>query len=204
MAAPLILSGSPFAREVVTLSGNTYPSDVIGWAVRAFYESLSDDGLPVLRQSPLYRTPCFPAGAGPDYVNAAARLAGGHTPQEVLQILHRIEARHGRKRLQRWGGRTLDLDLLAAGDTVLPDAATQAAWRDLPAERQARDVPDRLILPHPRIQDRAFVLVPLCDVAPDWIHPLTGQTVAQMSAALSAADRAAVRPLQPDPANSGL
>ncbi len=193
-------------QEFLIALGGNLPTAAGGadQTLQAALRDIAAAGLQVLAVSRFFDTPCFPAGAGPDYVNAAARLAGGHTPQEVLQILHRIEARHGRKRLQRWGGRTLDLDLLAAGDTVLPDAATQAAWRDLPAERQARDVPDRLILPHPRIQDRAFVLVPLCDVAPDWIHPLTGQTVAQMCAALSAADRAAVRPLQRDPANSGL
>ena len=167
--------------------------------LRAALQDIAASGRQVLAVSRFFATPCFPAGAGPDYVNAAARLAGDQTPQQVLEILHRIEDRHGRKRLQRWGMRTLDLDLLAADDTVLPDTETQTAWRDLPAARQAQDMPDRLILPHPRLQDRAFVLVPLCDVAPDWVHPLTGQTVAQMCAALDPADRAAVRPAQPEP-----
>ena len=91
--------------------------------------------------------------------------------------------------------RTLDLDLLAWGDSVLPDSATQDSWRALPPEAQVRAVPDGLILPHPRLQDRAFVLVPLADVAPDWVHPRTGLTVRQMLAALPAADRDAVKPL---------
>ena len=60
---------------------------------------------------------------------------------------------------------------------------------------RARSTPDRLILPHPRLQDRAFVLVPLSDVAPDWVHPRLGLTVGQMLAALPDADREAVRPL---------
>ena len=55
--------------------------------------------------------------------------------------------------------------------------------------------PDRLILPHPRMQDRAFVLVPLCDIAPDWRHPVLGKTAVQMAAELPLADRAAVVPL---------
>jgi 2-amino-4-hydroxy-6-hydroxymethyldihydropteridine diphosphokinase len=91
--------------------------------------------------------------------------------------------------------RTLDLDLLALGDSVLPDAATQEHWRNLPLADQKRLAPDGLILPHPRLQDRAFVLVPLADVAPDWRHPLTGQTVAAMTASLPAAERAAMRPM---------
>jgi 2-amino-4-hydroxy-6-hydroxymethyldihydropteridine diphosphokinase len=113
----------------------------------------------------------------------------------ILARLHAVEARFGRKRAQRWGMRTLDIDLLAMGDSVLPDAATQDRWRLLPSEAQIGSTPDQLILPHPRMQDRAFVLVPLADVAPDWVHPRTGLSVRQMLAALPAEDRDAVTPL---------
>lgn len=168
-----------------------------GETLRAALAAMAGHGLALRAASPLYATPCFPAGAGPDYVNAAVVVmpAPGMGPQDVLAALHRIEAAFGRARAQRWGMRTLDLDLIAMGDLVLPDAQEAARWRALTPDLQAQAAPDRLVLPHPRLQDRAFVLVPLADVAPGWRHPALGLTVAQMLAALPEADRAAIRPL---------
>ena len=145
--------------------------------------------------SRLYATPAFPAGAGPDFVNAVMRIETSLTPDALLQKLHAIEAAALRKRTVRWGQRTLDLDLIAVDDLVLPDAATHAHWRDLPLDRQMQEAPQTLILPHPRMQDRAFVLVPLMDVAPTWVHPVLGQSVSDLCAAIPAADRATVVPL---------
>lgn len=169
------------------------PAETLRKAVAA----LADEGLRLIALSRFFATPCFPAGAGPDYVNAAAVLESSAAEDlaSVLVRLHRVEARFGRARALRWGMRTLDLDLLAAGDSVLPDAATQDHWRLLPPEARPMQAPDRLILPHPRLQDRAFVLVPLADVAPDWVHPRTGQNVRAMLAALPEPERAAVNPL---------
>ena len=116
----------------------------------------------------------------------------------MLDRLHRIEAEFGRERVQRWGQRTLDLDLLACGDAMLPDDATHALWRDLAPEQRLIRAPDELILPHPRLHERAFVLVPLADIAPDWRHPALGLTVAEMLARLPQAERDAVRPISPD------
>ena len=170
--------------------GELSPPQLISSAARMVAEKLQAE----MQLSPLYQTPCFPAGAGPDYVNAAAMMTLRHstTAADVLSELHAIEARFGRVRQSRWAARSLDIDLLALDDVIAPDALTHAHWRNLPLEDQSRIAPDQLILPHPRLQDRAFVLVPLADVAPDWRHPILGQSVTEMLAAIPAADRASV------------
>lgn len=161
--------------------------------LRAALIALSSHGLKPAAVSRFYRTPAFPPGSGPDFVNAAAVLRTALAPDAILAALHAVEAAHGRERLVRWGARTLDLDLIAVDDLVLPDARTQADWRALAPAEQRTQAPDRLILPHPRLQDRAFVLVPLAEVAPNWRHPATGKTVSAMLAALPAADKADIR-----------
>jgi 2-amino-4-hydroxy-6-hydroxymethyldihydropteridine diphosphokinase len=156
---------------------------------------MPNEGLKVHAVSRFFTTPCFPAGAGPDYVNAALSVYSTLKPEGLLAALHRIEHRFGRIRDQRWGMRTLDLDLLAVGQNVLPDAATYQAWHALPPSDQARAAPDRLVVPHPRLQDRAFVLVPLADIAPDWVHPVLGQSVASLCAQLPPEELAGVCPI---------
>ncbi|MFD0859141.1 2-amino-4-hydroxy-6-hydroxymethyldihydropteridine diphosphokinase [Roseovarius aquimarinus] len=178
---------------LVALGGNM-PSEAgaPGDTLQAALAALAEAGADIRAVSAFYATPCFPAGAGPDYVNAAARIGAAMTPEAFLALLHRIEARFGRERVRRWGQRTLDLDLVACGDAVLPDADTFAAWRDLDPAAQMERAPETLVLPHPRLQDRAFVLVPLNDVAPEWRHPVLGRTVSEMLDALPAKSRAEV------------
>jgi 2-amino-4-hydroxy-6-hydroxymethyldihydropteridine diphosphokinase len=150
---------------------------------------LQSCGFVIRARSKNYATPAYPAGSGPNFVNAAVAAVSPFDAAQVLEHLHAVEAAMGRTRAVRWGARTLDLDLLAAGAQVLPDRQTHAYWRDLPPDDQQRLAPDVPVVPHPRLAERAFVLVPLLDIAADWCHPVTGQTVKQMHDALPAASR---------------
>lgn len=152
-------------------------------------KSLGERGVHILKVSSFYMNPAFPKGSGPDFVNAVALIDSKHKPAELLNILHEVEAACGRVREKRWGPRTLDIDLIDAAGQVLPDEKLYLWWRNLSPEKQAELAPDQLILPHPRIQDRAFVLIPLMELLPDWKHPVSGLTVAEMVEQLPQSDR---------------
>lgn len=184
------------SSAVIALGGNLpsaigAPAQTLAAAIAAMAQA----GLTVSAISRFFRTPCFPAGAGPDFVNAAVCVTSDYEPREILQKLHAIERQFGRTRTLRWGVRTLDLDLLAVGDRVLPDRETYERWRHLPDEQQASMTPDRLILPHPRLQDRGFALIPMRDIVPSWTHPILGRNVAQMCDALAPDEIGDVTPL---------
>lgn len=122
-------------------------------------------GLRLRALSRWYRTRPVPRSGQPNYVNGAARLEGAADPAVLLRQLQAIEATAGRGRGLRNAARTLDLDLIGMGDLV-------------------RAAPDP-ILPHPRAHERAFVLAPLADIAPEWVHPVLGRPVRHLLAAVS-------------------
>ncbi len=122
-------------------------------------------GLRLVATSPWYRSaPEPPMPGAPEFINGVARLEGEADPATLLAQLHALEAEAGRQRPFPNAPRTLDLDLIDCNGLL-------------------RATPD-LILPHPRAHLRRFVLQPLADVAPEWLHPSLGQPVSVLLAAL--------------------
>ena len=144
---------------------------------------LSSESAEIVNVSRMYRSQAVPPGSGPNFANAVARASTALSAHAFLDALHAIEAEFGRRRERRWGPRVVDLDLLDYGGRILPDAGTHLYWRSLSFDRQKLSAPTELVLPHPRLQDRPFVLLPLLDVDPGWRHPVTGQSVKRMLSA---------------------
>lgn len=185
-----------WSTYVIAFGGNM-PSDA-GSPAPTIIKSLSFlkvNGCLIRAVSRFFETPVYPAGAGPDYVNAVALVDSNLPPSAFLDLCHNVEQRLGRTRDLRWGQRTIDIDVIACDDAVVPTGAEQTRWRMLTPQQQATLVPDDLILPHPRLQDRAFVLVPMCDIAPDWCHPLLKRSARQMMQALAEDQFAGIRAL---------
>lgn len=153
-------------------SGNLSPAETLQAAIAAMEAA----GLLVLKRSGFWTSPAWPDPSDPPYVNAVIEVASTLTSGEILACLHGIEAEFGRERSVRNAPRPLDLDLV--------DCRGEVSQAPGP------------LLPHPRMGSRAFVLCPLAQIAPDWVHPQTGEGIAALVEALPAADLDVTRPLQ--------
>lgn len=159
------------ARAIVGLGANL--GDAPG-QLRAAVRGLARYGR-IVRVSSLYRTEPLGGPPQPDFSNAVCVLEAGGTSRELLRRLQRVEEEMGRVRAERYGPRTIDLDLLDFAGEV-------------------RNDPD-LVLPHPEMARRAFVLVPLGEAAPEWRHPVLHRTALELLASL--ADARSVRRVGP-------
>jgi 2-amino-4-hydroxy-6-hydroxymethyldihydropteridine diphosphokinase len=131
-------------------------------AVEAAGAALQSVDIQVVARSRLYRSTAWPDPSDPEFVNGAVTVEMALPPSILL---HEIEAAFGRERRQTNAPRTLDLDIVDYDGVVSAPGETP-------------------VLPHPRLAARAFVLLPLMDVAPDWRHPVTGKTIRELVAAL--------------------
>jgi 2-amino-4-hydroxy-6-hydroxymethyldihydropteridine diphosphokinase len=143
------------------------PEDICVAAI----EALEQRGISITERSRWFRTAPVPVSDQPWFVNGVIVVETLLPPEELLGLLHEVEAEFGRTRKIRNEARILDLDLIAYHDQVMTG-------------------PERPILPHPRAHERAFVLLPLADIDPDWRHPVTGTAVADLIAALPGDHRA--------------
>lgn len=147
---------------VIALGSNqpgAYPDSrsLLEAAIQAF----TGAGLALVARSPWWRSAAWPDPANPPYLNGIALVEPTPGPRDMLDRLQAIELEFGRRRIQSNAPRTLDLDLIAHGRTV-------------------SDEPD-LILPHPRADQRLFVMGPLAQIAPAWRHPRLGRTAAELA-----------------------
>ena len=135
--------------------------------LRRALAALDDHGVRLVRLSPWYRTAPVPASDQPWYVNAVAEVSTGLGPDALLATMHGIEDAFGRVRSVANAPRFIDLDLLDYRSSV-----------------KALNNIGISVIPHVRLQERAFVLLPLRDIAPGWRHPISGQSIDRLIAAL--------------------
>ena len=156
-------------QMILIALGANLPTDRYGppeEGVLAALRVLPEYGIRPIRRSRLYRTAPVPPSGQPWYVNAVAEVASDLPPQAPMAALLSVERAFGRERSVPNAARTLDLDLIDVDEQV-------GHW---PADR---DLPD-LVLPHPRLAERAFVLVPLAELVPNWRHPVSGTPISAL------------------------
>jgi len=144
--------------------------------VRQAIARLGEAPLELVVASTPVRTSPFGVTDQPDFVNAVVAVETALAPAELMQHLHGIELEAERRRTLRWGPRTLDLDLIDY-DGLVGEFALQGGHHG------------GLVVPHPGVAERDFVLAPIAEIAPDWRHPVTGDTAAAMLARLEVAKR---------------
>jgi len=131
--------------------------------LKAALVALGARGVQVLEVSSFHRTPAWPDPSDPPFTNAVARIETALQPLALLELLHEVETDFGRKRSAPNAPRSLDLDLIDYGGRVEKGSVQ---------------------LPHPRMAARRFVLEPLAEIAPDWVHPVSLRPIAALLAAL--------------------
>jgi len=146
--------------------------------LRAAIDALGEGGLSEIEISPLYETVALPVSDQPNFLNCALKAFTSFSAAELLSLFKRVEKTLGREAATRWAPRVIDIDLIAYGDSVLPN---REAWDDLAGSGDPSAFFEEVTVPHPRLHKRAFVLLPLLDIAAEWTHPCLGRSVSEMA-----------------------
>jgi 2-amino-4-hydroxy-6-hydroxymethyldihydropteridine diphosphokinase len=115
----------------------------------------------IISQSRNYETKAWGKTDQPDFLNIAISITTNLMPIQVLEKTQAIEEQLGRVRIEKWGARLIDIDIIFHGQEII-------------------DIPHRLHIPHPLVQERAFALEPLAEIAPDFVHPIFGKTITML------------------------
>ena len=135
--------------------------------LRAAIEALPSK-INVIAESKVYETPPWGYENQPAFLNMAVKCETNLEPESLLKRLKQLEVQLGREQSFRWGPRLIDIDILFYNDLILKS--------------------ESLTIPHPRLHERAFVLVPLADIAPDFIHPVLKKTIKELLAGVNMDD----------------
>ena len=163
-----------FGSNILSKLGS--PLEIVHQAMKEIQTSKFE----LVLTSNLYETVAYPKGSGPNFINCCAVYKTKLNASETLLHLHSIEKCLGRIRNKRWAPRVIDLDLIYFDEFIYPNQEVVQEWIGLSKDEQIELWPTEMILPHPRLQDRAFVLIPMCDIDPKWKHPILKNTVSEM------------------------
>ena len=143
-------------------------------------EKLETLNIKVNKISHWYESIAFPDPLDPPFINCCLNILTNYKPLELLDCFKKIEEDFGRKDEKRWKSRVCDIDILSQEQQISPNLSTFNFWYKMKLEKQKIKKPNKLIIPHPRIQDRDFVLIPLFDVAENWVHPVFKKNIKSM------------------------
>jgi 2-amino-4-hydroxy-6-hydroxymethyldihydropteridine diphosphokinase len=163
---------------LVGLGANlTSPVGAPEQTIRAAISYLEKGYIEDVRVSSYYRSTPVPATGQPDFVNVVLVATTSLAAQALLDLFQATETQYGRRPAERWSARTLDIDLLAYGNGILPNADS---WNDVVSDPDPAATLSAPVVPHPRLHKRAFVVKPLIDIAPEWRHPVLGKTISDL------------------------
>lgn len=141
---------------------------------------LEDRKIRISAKSRFFESPAFPDKDNPKFINCVITAIFFGSPAELLSEVNEVEKELGRVRDERWGIRTCDLDIITIDNLVLPNLLDFNYWANISLNKQLVETPKELIIPHPRLQDRAFVLKPLLDIVKKWKHPVFEKTALEL------------------------